>query len=275
MGNSVTPSRAATSSTVHPHVHGELPWEQSIHEALHGSSPRAWGTRGPATHAVGHGRFIPTCMGNSWTAPRPGVPGSVHPHVHGELTVTTSGPLHGLGSSPRAWGTLFLIDYQHQHLRFIPTCMGNSNGVTKGSADTTVHPHVHGELSWSLNGKESGIGSSPRAWGTRNRGSRRINKERFIPTCMGNSSRTGHPPAERAVHPHVHGELSQNGFVASPEAGSSPRAWGTPGFLVALPGEHRFIPTCMGNSVTSGASVHPRAVHPHVHGELLLDYAKL
>ena len=153
--------------------------------------------------------------------------------------------------------------------------MGNSRAFSRRTSPTAVHPHVHGELLTPESTGVSVCGSSPRAWGTRNRGSRRINKERFIPTCMGNSSRTGHPPAERAVHPHVHGELSQNGFVASPEAGSSPRAWGTPGFLVALPGEHRFIPTCMGNSVTSGASVHPRAVHPHVHGELLLDYAKL
>ena len=48
--------------------------------------------------------------------------------------------------------------------------------------------------------------------------------------------------------------------------GSSPRAWGTPG-LDGLAGRAgRFIPTCMGNTVTTSSGPMARTVHPHVHG---------
>ena len=68
----------------------------------------------------------------------------IHPHVHGELSAFTPSELptsviptcwelirpstgRYLRSSPRAWGTLGLYTLPNFNLRFIPTCMGNSN----------------------------------------------------------------------------------------------------------------------------------------------------
>jgi len=66
----------------------------------------------------------------------------------------------------------------------------------------------------------------------------------------------------------VHGELGFNDILMLRQPGSSPRAWGTP-TAGGIPGaDHRFIPTCMGNSGTEDQHTHIRAVHPHVHGEL-------
>ena len=93
-------------------------------------------------------------------------------------------------------------------------------------------------------------------------------KNRFIPTCMGNSPVPEEGLVYEAVHPHVHGELVDMLIDCSSDIGSSPRAWGTHLFGGEhLPGR-RFIPTCMGNSMRPNWSNILSTVHPHVHGEL-------
>ena len=72
-------------------------------------------------------RFIPTCVGNTCSAPAALSPTSVHPHVRGEH----SGVIIDAGLP----------------VRFIPTCVGN----------TPMRVRSHQSLT----------GSSPRAWGTR------------------------------------------------------------------------------------------------------------
>jgi len=52
---------------------------------------------------------------------------SVHPHVHGELSVSVVPRVVSIGSSPRAWGTLNADVAGDGIGRFIPTCMGNSS----------------------------------------------------------------------------------------------------------------------------------------------------
>jgi len=85
MGNSVSESRTSIHSSVHPHVHGELGCHSLSHLLQYGSSPRAWGTHHLPEHLNRLGRFIPTCMGNSFFRLLARVPRTVHPHVHGEL----------------------------------------------------------------------------------------------------------------------------------------------------------------------------------------------
>jgi len=86
MGNSFTRYPHTSISSVHPHVHGELCPSPFLGHIGHGSSPRAWGTPIQDTRFLLEERFIPTCMGNSMF-PTPGrKPGTVHPHVHGELS---------------------------------------------------------------------------------------------------------------------------------------------------------------------------------------------
>ena len=228
MGNSHNVDQRRLFPPVHPHVHGELAGHGHRACSGRGSSPRAWGTRKAAYHRIYRRRFIPTCMGNSGYLifVRPEV--TVHPHVHGELTKERDESAKWTGSSPRAWGTPVSGNNHEPDRRFIPTCMGNSPPARAASSRSTVHPHVHGELSCSPAAGGSGIvhphvhgelsgpttvleveyGSSPRAWGTRDQrvpGSRR---GRFIPTCMGNSPSGDTDRQPTPVHPHVHGELA-------------------------------------------------------------------
>ena len=152
-----------------------------------GSSPRAWGTHQRLKWNGYIGRFIPTCMGNSIPVKVPGEISMVHPHVHGELTRATRPARSGTGSSPRAWGTRYMVGFTRDRCWFIPTCMGNSSGELASTARPSVHPHVHGELKVRMDAFLKRIGSSPRAWGTLSATCSIPNLSRFIPTCMGNS----------------------------------------------------------------------------------------
>jgi len=134
------------SQAVHPHVcgeHAEPPhrrvpslgssprvWgtcgRRSRMPAYNGSSPRVWGTCDRRGRRGGHGRFIPTCVGN--------------------MIVPQAG-----------------ID---QHRRFIPTCVGNIYPSTSSLRRTSVHPHVCGEHLMFSTAVLNHSGSSPRVWGT-------------------------------------------------------------------------------------------------------------
>jgi len=131
---------------------------------------------------------------------------------------------------------------------FIPTCVGNSALCPAGSPMPLVHPHVRRELPSSSGFQNGSIGSSPRAWGTRRGGGFRCEPVWFIPTCVGNSSYRHVSGLSSTVHPHVRGELAGSGRMTHSPIGSSPRAWGTPGKLLHTKINHRFIPTCVGNS---------------------------
>jgi len=112
---------------------------------------------------------------------------AVHPHVHGELLSRKRVFVLKTGSSPRAWGTLSKYIHVLHVFRFIPTCMGNSIFDGARGIYIPVHPHVHGELVKKMDYKICGVGSSPRAWGTRPVRCEEEEPDRFIPTCMGNS----------------------------------------------------------------------------------------
>ena len=112
-----------------------------------------------------------------------------------------------------------------------------------------------------------GYGSSPRVWGTRANRCQYRRVLRFIPTCVGNTIFVSGQLVKASVHPHVCGEHCACLYRVIRGHGSSPRVWGTR----VLPCLHvdlrRFIPTCVGNTVTPPPSVEPITVHPHVCGE--------
>ena len=166
-------------------------------------------------------------MGNSAPERVCGASGTVHPHVHGELTFPQEFLYFSLGSSPRAWGTPGPLTVPVIVERFIPTCMGNSHAGDVTLQGEPVHTHVHGELRTLIPEEDWSTGSSPRAWGTHDglRICRRM--YRFIPTCMGNSKVVKVEGGYMAVHPHVHGELNLALKQTVSRVGSSPRAWGT------------------------------------------------
>ena len=172
------------------------------------------------------------------------------------------------GSSPCMWGTPVSVVYVRDAIRFIPTCVGNSMILPESWEDIAVHPHMRGELFPIVTSGHSSPGSSPHAWGTLIILSLRIEIERFIPTCVGNSPRSIEEEATPPVHPHMRGELPSCSSTIRRSFGSSPHAWGTRvGALYALRAG-RFIPTCVGNSNIPVVGNIYRAVHPHMRGEL-------
>jgi len=152
-------------------------------------------------------------------------------------------------------------------MRFIPTCVGNMQTPPSRCQSRSVHPHVCGEHSTPTKICTKKYGSSPRVWGTLPMIRQPHFQRRFIPTCVGNISRSHMTPSSLAVHPHVCGEHRRLRKHLTQQHGSSPRVWGTLKGIrngLVFP---RFIPTCVGNII--GTTINPvqSPVHPHVCGE--------
>ena len=151
--------------------------------------------------------------------------------------------------------------------RFIPTHVGNADPVVKVIKSISVHPHACGERPACACCAGGPVGSSPRMWGTPQHAANPENPRRFIPTHVGNATRSLYPHRRLAVHPHACGERVTSSAVTRSTTGSSPRMWGThqtggPFCLAA-----RFIPTHVGNARLRWPSGPKTTVHPHACGE--------
>ena len=71
------------------------------------------------------------------------------------------------------------------------------------------------------------------------------------------------------VHPHMRGRLTQAHPRGWNSTGSSPHAWETLTISFVLWVDHRFIPTCVGDSSLRSAAISSNTVHPHMRGRLL------
>ena len=151
-----------------------------------GSSPRMWGTLVLAEPHNFVSRFIPTHVGNTCSR------------------ACRSIAMHG--SSPRMWGTRDLDQLPAVEHRFIPTHVGNTPLKSSAQRLDTVHPHACGEHLTDLAPDFRRCGSSPRMWGTHDRGRAGFRGERFIPTHVGNTIPASFNMVCHAVHPHACGE---------------------------------------------------------------------
>ena len=172
------------------------------------------------------------------------------------------------GSSPRVWGTPRNGHLQAGLRRFIPACVGNSGTSGLGLLTEPVHPRVCGELEPSQYPSSGGYGSSPRVWGTRVLKRHNHTLPRFIPACVGNSPPIPSQIGGYPVHPRVCGELTLICKNAIGEYGSSPRVWGTHPVSGWGWWFSRFIPACVGNSLSTVVNDLASPVHPRVCGEL-------
>ena len=213
-------------STVHPHVRGEHSTLRTLnhvairrfiptcvgnitgpHDAAssHGSSPRAWGTLLISSQRLRCQRFIPTCVGNYVSVVAEGISYRFIPTCVGNTVHTSCMPMPA---------------------RFIPTCVGNIYRWPACHVATAVHPHVCGEhLRHRMLDRRQAVhphvcGEHRAARMPRNCQSVHPHvrgehldavpfglRDRFIPTCVGNSL--------------------QDGCTTNSLAGSSPRMWGT------------------------------------------------
>ena len=256
---------------VHPRVRGERIIAWATLGGLHGSSPRARGTLRRDGERRRRARFIPACAGNARRRRRSGPTSSVHPRVRGERAPGAVGGEGWSGSSPRARGTRVGEVRDEPGDRFIPACAGNARGTGSGSTCRSVHPRVRGERCSAALIRASSCGSSPRARGTRSAGGRHVRARRFIPACAGNARSRACTSRKPPVHPRVRGERCSRWNVATPTAGSSPRARGTRHRPRRPPHRRRFIPACAGNANSSRPAAPRCPVHPRVRGERRAD----
>ena len=244
------PSRfGMTFAPVHPHASGEHHvWPHGGRRYL-GSSPREWGTLfTPAVMPLQY-RFIPTRVGNTPLSTSSDAKRPVHPHASGQHC-TPTGPRTIIdGSSPREWGTLADRLAKNRRVRFIPTRVGNTAGVSTVARGITVHPHASGEHDVTATLAAGHGGSSPREWGTLCGTGAQGVRSRFIPTRVGNTRRADLWFKRHPVHPHASGEHGVRHLHGGGAAGSSPREWGTRACYWLKCYNFRFIPTRVGNTL--------------------------
>ncbi len=206
-----------------------------------------WGTRGRSGRAGRRERFIPTHVGNTPLLRYSYPAGSVHPHACGE---------HSQG-----------IDNVPDFIRFIPTHVGNTNRQRKARFGGPVHPHACGEHHPDTLAIARAVGSSPRMWGTLGSRLRHLPAARFIPTHVGNTAVALAGAGAASVHPHACGEHIHGPELTGRRNGSSPRMWGTPICVEQRLFPCRFIPTHVGNTISSIFRAAVMTVHPHACGE--------
>ena len=206
VGNAQLTWAPLSMAAVHPHARGERGQYAAKAEITGGSSPRPWGTPRHEDIQAGVLRFIPTPVGNAAGAGCTGRWLAVHPHARGERSLTISLTTSISGSSPRPWGTPLGSQCDQVAARFIPTPVGNAWTTPTWSCSRPVHPHARGERDMFAPLSPSGLGSSPRPWGTHGADPRRGAHGRFIPTPVGNATHAAQGAPVQAVHPHARGE---------------------------------------------------------------------
>ncbi len=231
-GNALTAFSSQDNDPVHPRGRGERRARGTIPMPRCGSSPRARGTRVHDESHLPAGRFIPAGAGNATPARSPRGSSPVHPRGRGERGHGLGAGVGGVGSSPRARGTLAGLPHQAAPDRFIPAGAGNAATSWCGADPWTVHPRGRGERATAYGAWHEVYGSSPRARGTRLRQLAAADAERFIPAGAGNATACFLFLRAVTVHPRGRGErLLVNRFLQFGD-GSSPRARGTPRYTV-------------------------------------------
>ena len=288
VGNTASGHIKNNGVTVHPHGRGEH-WLDTRHaEHWGGSSPRAWGTRYALAASRAHPRFIPTGVGNTMqnagkiSAQDGSSPRAWGTHLDsGEPALDVRFIPTGVGNTAPV-SLLMRLAGVHPHgrgehdlaarqeatsLRFIPTGVGNTVIHLYFGVRPSVHPHGRGEHFRNFMRHPCSRGSSPRAWGTRNRSILQWPGRRFIPTGVGNTPHTRPSHTSLAVHPHGRGEHIPRRAGDVPDRGSSPRAWGTLARAERELAQRRFIPTGVGNTTPTPCAPLSPSVHPHGRGE--------
>ena len=192
---------------------------------------------------------------------------AVHPHRRGEHDVNSKPHHFSNGSSPQAWGTWNTTYRLLKCTRFIPTGVGNMADRAGPISVEAVHPHRRGEHGENVLEADISRGSSPQAWGTCNLHLSSRSRGRFIPTGVGNISRSAPGPPRSPVHPHRRGEHKAHPSAEKITCGSSPQAWGTSSSSISAIVSARFIPTGVGNIIGCFLPFSGPAVHPHRRGE--------
>ena len=111
-----------------------------------------------------------------------------HPHAYGDKNIVKVAVTVTVGSSPRVWGQVALVEVWYRNTRIIPTRMGTRRVVYIGKLIGKDHPHAYGDKFSAYYISALLVGSSPRVWGQVKQISAILNTSRIIPTRMGTRS---------------------------------------------------------------------------------------
>ena len=129
----IIPTRVGTSASLrvikstlwdHPHACGDKASKPLVLSMTSGSSPRVWGQASTASTATSPAGIIPTRVGTSVLSACPCLCRWDHPHACGDKRYVTLVKVGMLGSSPRVWGQVELIDELGTLEGIIPTRVG-------------------------------------------------------------------------------------------------------------------------------------------------------
>ncbi len=238
----------AVPHQVHPHARGDHKRPSGARISTYGSPPRAWGSPAPLS-APGRGRrFTPTRVGITSAKWPLRSKQAVHPHARGDHLLAQCPPPEVFGSPPRAWGSRRTTTSPSLPKRFTPTRVGITDVSGAVRSHSAVHPHARGDHGDGIQPGGFGLGSPPRAWGSRAAYSNSARRLRFTPTRVGitlsgarrGAAECGSPPrawgsrwlcppglAPSPVHPHARGDHWRLPTRRRPNDGSPPRAWGS------------------------------------------------
>ena len=232
----------------HPRVRGEHYTLGRTPSGEGGSSPRARGARVARPPADQHRGIIPACAGSTPRRAGRSVSWRDHPRVRGEHALSRWRGSGIGGSSPRARGAPLQRPPLTRGRGIIPACAGSTRRVRRFPHQAGDHPRVRGEhLLRRLRG-DAPRGSSPRARGALDRGTRRAPSPGIIPACAGSTGSPGGPGPARGDHPRVRGEHPSVPFLAAELRGSSPRARGALVPVVEKRATVGIIPACAGST---------------------------
>ena len=192
---------------------------------------------------------------------------TVHPRERGEHEEPEARAEDPVGSSPRARGTLGMVGPSVRRDRFIPASAGNTRLAFAGGVFASVHPRERGEHFEYLPTEIPAAGSSPRARGTHILTPVHRAAIRFIPASAGNTRGQMRRKMMITVHPRERGEHTPFSLDQAVQGGSSPRARGTRGAVLAVGFLARFIPASAGNTRAGRCTSTRSAVHPRERGE--------
>ena len=266
-GNTGGLGASSSCGSDQPRVRGEHGLQFGELRLIHGSAPRARGTRllGPTGDL--QVRISPACAGNTPYRCTRHAGLADQPRVRGEhLASPTIARLQD-GSAPRARGTRLPLDVGDVLQRISPACAGNTRCPPLRQRNRADQPRVRGEHPPRPAEPESRTGSAPRARGTQDDKHPAYRLPRISPACAGNTSTWRASRSPRPDQPRVRGEHAGGLGHGEVDGGSAPRARGTLSAGGAIAPDDRISPACAGNTPPPTRRASSSTDQPRVRGE--------
>ena len=108
----------------HPHAYGDKGTRRLNRSQSPGSSPRVWGQVAVFVYTQKYKGIIPTRVGTSIARLITAHVSPDHPHACGDKPLYTITTRQIVGSSPRVWGQVKVINMRGSKRRIIPTRVG-------------------------------------------------------------------------------------------------------------------------------------------------------